>query len=149
MEYGQSQFKLVMRNIVMMKFLVSKCGKENPELAWGFKANFYNIMNNLEPHEGYYHLLKNLNNKYDYFVCTSNVDGYFFRAGYDSNKIYEVHGSVNNLQCMDKNCNIKNGIIPLKKEMVPKFDPNTFIATNLPKCKFCKKYVSTKCEYVW
>ena len=59
-----------------------------------------------------------LNNKYDYFVCTSNVDGYFFRAGYDSNKIYEVHGSVNNLQCMDKNCNIKNGIIPLKKEMV-------------------------------
>ena len=115
-----------------------KMWKENPELAWGFKANFYHIMNNLQPHEGYYHLLKNLKNKYDYFVCTSNIDGYFFRAGYDPNKIYEVHGSVNNLQCMDKNCNIKNGVVRLEKEMVPKFDPNTFIASNLPKCRFCK-----------
>ena len=32
-----------MRNIVMMKFLSLKMWKENPELAWGFKANFYNI----------------------------------------------------------------------------------------------------------
>ena len=79
-----------------------KMWKTYPELAWGFKANFYNIMNNLQPHEGYHHLLKNLKEKYDYFVCTSNIDGYFFRAGYNPNKIYEVHGSVNNLQCMDK-----------------------------------------------
>ena len=114
-----------------------KMWKEYPELAWGFKANFYNIINKLKPHEGYYHLLKNIKNKYDYFVCTSNIDGYFFKAGYDSNKVYEVHGSVNNLQCMNKKCNLNNGITPLDKETVPIFDPNTFIATNLPTCKFC------------
>ena len=111
--------------------------KENPELAWGFKANFFNIINNLEPHEGYYHLLKNITNKYDYFICTSNIDGYFLKAGYDPDKIYEVHGSINNLQCMNKKCNLNNGITPLNTENVPKFDPYTFIATNLPYCKFC------------
>ena len=29
---------------------------------------------------------------------------------FDQNKIYEVHGSVNYLQCMDKNCNNLNGV---------------------------------------
>jgi NAD-dependent SIR2 family protein deacetylase len=114
-----------------------KMWKENPELAWGFKANFHKLMNNLKPHEGYYHLLKSIKDNYDYFICTSNIDGYFYRSGFDENKIYEVHGSINNLQCMDKSCNLRNGIVPLKK--APNFDPKTFIAKNLPKCTFCSK----------
>ena len=109
--------------------------KMNPNLAWGFKANFYKIINDLEPHSGYFQLLQSIKDKYDYFVCTSNIDGYFKKAGFDQNKIYEVHGSINFTQCMDKNCNLRNGISPL--EEVPIFDPNTFITTNLPKCQHC------------
>jgi NAD-dependent SIR2 family protein deacetylase len=112
-----------------------KMWKMNPNLAWGFKANFYKIMNDLEPHSGYYHLLQAIKDRYDYFVCTSNIDGYFKRASFDQNRIYEVHGSVNYTQCMDKNCNLRNGVSLL--EEVPVFDPDTFIATHLPKCKHC------------
>ncbi len=114
-----------------------KMWKTKPELAWGFKANFYNIMNELEPHEGYYEILENVKDRYDYFIATSNIDGYFKRAGFDENKIYEVHGSVNYLQCMDKKCNSINGVTPAIN--LPTFNKNTFIADWLPKCKFCKK----------
>ena len=53
--------------------------KTNPKIAWGFKANFYNIMNHSIPHKGYYNLLKFVSNKLqnNYFVCTSNIDNYF------------------------------------------------------------------------
>jgi len=109
--------------------------KTRPHLAWGFKTHFYNVMNNLEPHEGYHHLLSYLNNHCDYFVCTSNIDGYFKKSNYDPNKIYEVHGSVNYLQCMNKECNTRNGITEAFN--LPEYDINTFIATSLPKCSFC------------
>ena len=113
-----------------------KMWKDRPELAWGFKAHFYKIMNQLDPHEGYYELFNYINNKNkDYFICTSNIDGYFKRSGFDFNKIYEVHGSVNYLQCMKKQCNIINGVVQALE--YPKYDPNTFIAESLPKCTFC------------
>ena len=37
-----------------------------------------------------YKLLENIKDKFDYFICTSNIDGYFKRSGFDE-KIYEVH----------------------------------------------------------
>ena len=113
-----------------------KMWKEKPELAWGFKSNFYNLINNLKPHEGYYELLSKIQHRYDYFIATSNIDGYFKKAGFDENKIYEVHGSVNYIQCMDKNCNLINGVTQTNN--VPSFDKKTFLAFSLPKCKFCK-----------
>ncbi|MGF6871684.1 Sir2 family NAD-dependent protein deacetylase [Paraburkholderia sp. MM5477-R1] len=39
--------------------------------------------------------------KYGYFVFTSNVDGAFQKAGYDSDRIMECHGSMHFLQCID------------------------------------------------
>jgi len=114
--------------------------KKYPELAWGFKSNFYKMMTECEPHEGYYTLLNYLKNKLknNYFICTSNIDNYFERAGFDSDKIYEVHGTMKYLQCMDKNCSIRNGIIPLSEKELPLFDKNTLIAYNLPNCPNCK-----------
>jgi hypothetical protein len=35
------------------------------------------------------------------FVFTSNVDGQFQRAGFDEDRICEVHGSIHHLQCMN------------------------------------------------
>ena len=114
-----------------------KMWKSRPELAWGFKANFYKMMNELEPHRGYYELLASIQDKYDYFVATSNIDGYFKRTGFDQNKIYEVHGSINYLQCMDKHCNNLNGVVDA--DNIPTFNADTFIADWLPKCIHCSK----------
>lgn len=111
-----------------------KMWKQNPELAWGFKAHFYKLMNELKPHLGYYELLKHIKDK-DYFIATSNIDGYFKRSGFDVNRIYEVHGSVNYLQCMNKKCNEINGVCAAEK--IPEYDDNTFIAKSLPKCIHC------------
>lgn len=110
--------------------------KTRPELAWGFKSHFYHLMNSCEVHQGYFELLASIDARYDYFVATSNIDGYFKKAGFDPSRIYEVHGSVNYLQCMDKKCNIQNGISPA--EVLPSYNPDTFIADWLPQCKFCK-----------
>ena len=114
-----------------------KMWKEFPELAWGFKSNFFQIIQNKNPHDGYYNLLKSLKEKYDYFICTSNIDGYFKRSGFPTQNIYEVHGNINFLQCSDKKCNQRNGIT--RMESSPSFDPETLIARDLPKCQHCKK----------
>jgi len=113
--------------------------KTFPALAWGFKANFYSIMCNSQPHEGYYKLLDYVINQKNnnYFICTSNIDNYFERAGFDKNKIYEVHGTMKSLQCMDKKCSIRNGIIEMTDTNMPIIDPDTLIGSNLPNCPHC------------
>jgi NAD-dependent SIR2 family protein deacetylase len=115
-----------------------KMWKEFPELAWGFKAYFYKMMRNCEPHEGYYKLLdyvRTINN--NYFICTSNIDNYFEHAGFDKDKIYEVHGTMKSLQCMDKKCSLRNGIIEMTEAHIPMVDENTLIGSNLPSCPYC------------
>lgn len=113
--------------------------KEYPELAWGFKANFYEMMKEREPHEGYYTLLNYVKNnlKNNYFICTSNIDNYFERAGFDKDKIYEVHGTMRSLQCMDKKCSVRNGHIEIEERLMPKFNKDTLIANSMPKCPHC------------
>tara|TARA_Y200000002_G_scaffold55318_3_gene40667 strand:+ start:7315 stop:8175 length:861 start_codon:yes stop_codon:yes gene_type:complete len=111
--------------------------KTKPELAWGFKSHFYKMMSETEPHQGYFELLKNIQSKYDYFICTSNIDGFFKKSGFESEKIYEVHGSVHYLQCMDKSCNALNGVVPATD--LPEYDEDTFVAKTLPICVFCGK----------
>jgi NAD-dependent SIR2 family protein deacetylase len=37
----------------------------------------------------------------NYFIFTSNVDGQFQKAGFDENKIVEIHGSIHYLQCVE------------------------------------------------
>ena len=116
-----------------------KMWKEFPALAWGFKANLYKMMKDCEPHEGYYKLLNYLkkNKNENYFICTSNIDNYFERAGFDKNKIYEVHGTMKLMQCMDKKCAIRNGVIEMTDTHMPIIDEDTLIGSNLPKCPHC------------
>ena len=59
------------------------------------------MFNSHQPHPGYKKLLDYCKNK-NYYVMTSNIDGYFARVGFDKNKIVEVHGNVFNNQCVDK-----------------------------------------------
>jgi NAD-dependent SIR2 family protein deacetylase len=51
--------------------------------------------------------------KEKYFVVTSNVDGHFLKAGFDSTHIYEAHGNIHHWQCTDYFCAKKHGAHPL------------------------------------
>ncbi|AJI52827.1 SIR2 family NAD-dependent protein deacylase [Francisella philomiragia] len=82
----------------------------NPDIAWAFYGHRLDLYRKTQPHAGFKMLLdlvKSKNN--NYFVYTSNVDGHFQKAGFDENRIYEVHGSIHHLQCaMDCNDEIWN-----------------------------------------
>ena len=121
----------------------------NPTFAWAFYGHRLNLYRETIPHEGFKMLLDLVKAKDDnYFIFTSNVDGQFQKAGFDKNKIYEVHGSIHHLQC-SKNCllNLSNEISPSRSlnqfqvwdannEYI-EVDMDKFEASNIPLCENC------------
>ncbi len=110
--------------------------KTKPRLAWAFYGHRYNLYKNTTPHEGFNFLL-NIGKKMQngYFVYTSNVDGHFRKAGFDTDKIYEIHGSINHLQCSE-NCQSKIWKADFNKFEI---DEEKFEAVgDLPQCPDCK-----------
>ncbi|HFU2808233.1 TPA: Sir2 family NAD-dependent protein deacetylase [Campylobacter coli] len=75
-------------------------------------------------------LLKPVKSKQDYYVVTTNVDGHFKKAGFNENKIYEFHGSINYLQCFNYAC---GDLIWQIQEELP-IDMEEFKTLSLPKC---------------
>ena len=71
----------------------------DPHFAWGFFAHQYKLYKNAIPHEGYLRLLKLCQEKKDYFVVTSNIDGLFLKAGFPEGNLHQAHGSIHVLQC--------------------------------------------------
>ncbi|SEN32040.1 NAD-dependent protein deacetylase, SIR2 family [Duganella sp. CF517] len=76
--------------------------RADPSLAWGFYGHRLNLYRDTVPHAGFA-ILKDWGEHMDqgYGVFTSNVDGQFQRAGFDSQRIYECHGSIHHLQCLE------------------------------------------------
>lgn len=76
--------------------------KRHPRLAWGFYGHRLALYRQTTPHSGYLQL-KQLAEILDLptFVFTSNVDGQFQKAGFALDQIYECHGSIHHLQCLD------------------------------------------------
>lgn len=73
----------------------------NPRRAWGFYGHRLNLYRNLSPHSGHDVLLQIARSMpKGYAVITSNVDGHMAKAGFDASRIYEVHGSIHTLQCL-------------------------------------------------
>jgi NAD-dependent SIR2 family protein deacetylase len=74
----------------------------NPALAWGFYGHRLQMYRATEPHAGFA-LLKQWGERMPlgYGLFTSNVDGQFQKAGFDPQRIYECHGSIHHLQCME------------------------------------------------
>lgn len=108
---------------------------ENPLMAWGFYGHRLNLYRTTEPHEGFSILKKLTELKGDnYFIFTSNVDGQFQKAGFDTEKIVERHGSIHFSQCVDRCSND----IWSNSEVNLTVDSDTFLAkSDLPKCKHC------------
>lgn len=78
------------------------------EQAYWFFAHRLVQYRQTEPHQGY-QILKRWADKmpHGYFVYTSNVDGHFQKAGYAEERIFEVHGTLERLQCF-YNCQDKS-----------------------------------------
>jgi NAD-dependent SIR2 family protein deacetylase len=73
--------------------------REEPGLAWGFISNRISAYRETVPHEGF-SILQELLKQKEYFIITSNVDEHFQKAGFPPNRIFEIHGSIFNSQCM-------------------------------------------------
>ncbi|MYM27007.1 NAD-dependent deacetylase [Duganella sp. CY15W] len=76
--------------------------QDDPTLAWGFYGHRLNLYRATIPHAGF-GLLKKWGERmaHGYGVFTSNVDGHFQAAGFDGQRIYECHGSIHHLQCLE------------------------------------------------
>jgi NAD-dependent SIR2 family protein deacetylase len=108
---------------------------QDPELAWGFYGNRMGLYRRTEPHEGFA-ILRRWADRMAHggFVYTSNVDGQFQRAGFDPDRIVEVHGTIAAMQCLD-DCGV--GIFPSDSYEVT-IDESTMRAIPpLPACPNC------------
>lgn len=107
----------------------------DPALAWGFYGHRLALYRATVPHEGFA-LLRAWGEAMDHgsFVFTSNVDGQFQKAGFDQRAIYECHGSIHHLQCLEPCC---SKIWPAD-EFIPDVDAGACRLRNaLPRCPEC------------
>jgi NAD-dependent SIR2 family protein deacetylase len=112
--------------------------RSDPALAWGFYGHRLNLYQATVPHEGF-QILKRWGERLRHgcFVFTSNVDGHFQKAGFDPERIVEVHGSVDRMQCM-RRCGA--GQFPAEEgaRLPIAIDENTLRASEpLPQCPGC------------
>ncbi|WP_218871327.1 WYL domain-containing protein [Chitinibacter bivalviorum] len=109
--------------------------KNDPALAWGFYGHRLNLYRATIPHAGF-HLLREWGEQLEhgYQVYTSNVDGQFQKAGFDSQRIVECHGSIHHLQCL----NACNGKIESADWFEPQIDADACrILSQMPTCPDC------------
>jgi len=107
---------------------------EDPTLAWGFYGHRLNLYRKTVPHDGF-RILRDMTEKLlnGVFVATSNVDGQFQKAGFAESRIYEVHGSIHRMRCMDDNCDTWSA-----QSFFPKVDEeHCRLLSELPRCQTC------------
>ncbi|HET6419242.1 MAG TPA: Sir2 family NAD-dependent protein deacetylase [Geobacteraceae bacterium] len=107
--------------------------ESDPSFGWGFYGHRLNMYRETVPHPGFSLLLKWIDSfGLNSFVVTSNVDGHFRKAGFDSMRILEVHGSIHFLQCT-RPC---GRTIWENHEEIP-VDISTMHARRVPMCAAC------------
>ncbi|EAS01728.2 SIR2 family transcriptional regulator (macronuclear) [Tetrahymena thermophila SB210] len=118
------------------KFSFTECANpqfllDHPNLFWGFYGHRLHLYRETQPHKGF-GMLKTWSQNKKSFVLTSNVDGHFQKAGFDNKSVYEVHGSINFMQCTScQRIYSADGYNII-------YDMNTFEAKDpLPNCKNC------------
>jgi NAD-dependent SIR2 family protein deacetylase len=110
-----------------------------PTLAWGFYGHRLNLYRSTRPHAGF-QILRTWASRmrHGVFVFTSNVDGQFQRAGFDNDRIVEVHGSIDWMQCTQS---IGHGLFSVESFQID-VDESTMRARGpLPTCPTCGSLV--------
>ncbi len=106
---------------------------DDPAFGWGFYGHRTNLYRATEPHDGF-RILKRWIGRLGlaHFVVTSNVDGQFQKAGFEEDRVLEVHGSIHHLQCLEP---CARAIWP-NSEKIP-VDHETMRALRIPRCGRC------------
>ena len=108
---------------------------KNPRLAWGFYGHRLELYRKTMPHYGF-SILKRWSKSLDKgsMIFTSNVDGQFQAASFDSDAVYECHGSIHHLQC-SRPCSSE---IWSADAFMPMIDEDSSLLLNeLPACPSC------------
>lgn len=76
--------------------------RADPGRAWGFYGHRLALYRATAPHAGFA-ILKRWAERMPlgYTIFTSNVDGQFQKAGFDTARLHECHGSIHHLQCLN------------------------------------------------
>lgn len=109
--------------------------RDDPPLAWGFYGHRMELYRATAPHPGY-DILRRWTERADQggFVVTSNVDGHFQRAGFDDDRVLEVHGAIDALQCVAE-CGA--GLFPSDDWSVTIDEATMRAVAPLPSCPRC------------
>lgn len=107
---------------------------QDPTLAWGFYGHRLALYRKTVPHEGFAILRRWAERmRHGAFALTSNVDGQFQRAGFAEERVYELHGAIEWLQCT--RCKVEPWLSPDEDVVV---DEASGRATSpLPSCPRC------------
>lgn len=109
--------------------------RDDPRLAWGFYGYRLQLYRHTPPGKSF-DLLRTIGEqkRHGVFVFTSNVDGHFQAAGFDPERVCEIHGSIHHLQCL-AGC---SDAIWSAKDFQPVVDTLTCRMTSeLPLCPRC------------
>jgi NAD-dependent SIR2 family protein deacetylase len=109
--------------------------RATPSRAWGFYGHRLSLYRDTVPHPGFA-VLKRWGEQManGYSIFSSNVDGQFQKAGFDSARIHECHGSIHHLQCM----NACTDAIWSADQFVPQVDSTRCELLNAaPTCPHC------------
>ena len=106
---------------------------DDPHFGWGFYGHRTNLYREVEPHPGFF-VLQNWIKRFQlpWFVITSNVDGQFQKAGFNADRVNEVHGSIHHMQCQAP---CKPDIWEHRERF--RINMETMRSDQVPKCKFC------------
>ncbi|MCB6182653.1 NAD-dependent deacetylase [Leeia sp. TBRC 13508] len=110
--------------------------RQRPEHAWGFYGHRLALYRETTPHKGFEQLQTLAANKAaGAFVITSNVDGQFQKAGFASQRIWEIHGSIHHLQCLTPCCQRFWSASALHPRINEK--QCLWVSGQLPTCPYC------------
>ena len=125
------------RNINFEDIATPLAYETHQELAYWFYGHRLSQYRATIPHEGYQILKRWAESKpHGYFIFTSNVDGHFQKAGFEEGRIYEVHGTLERLQCVH-NC---RDLSWSAKEFQPVVDnENLRLLSEPPRCPYCQR----------
>lgn len=109
-----------------IKFADGSAWHERPLETWNFYITRLLNYSRLEPHRGYRDLQKL---HPDMFAVTSNVDGHFKRSGWSEDRVYEIHGNLEWIQCSRHCC--------AAMQPMPEFGEPLQSLADAPHCPHC------------